>query len=97
MEMPASSYISVLTVPGWMEKTLRLGYSAKRTFFNGTNNTGVSNENVQMTEAGDVGRGHLFCPFHTAHVGGEGEDLCRGELAKDRIFACIEGGLRASH
>jgi hypothetical protein len=50
-----------------------------------------------MTEAGDGGGDRLFCLFHIAHVGGEGENLGRGMLAKDRIFARIEGNLCTGH
>jgi hypothetical protein len=69
----------------------------KRTFIQGAKSASVSDENVETAEAGDGGGDRLFCPFHIAHVGGEGEDLRRGPLAKDRIFACVEGGLRTSH
>ena len=69
----------------------------QRTFIHGAKSTSVSNENVQMTEAGHGGGNHLFRLFHIAHVGREGENLRRGILAEDRIFARIEGSLRTSH
>ena len=70
---------------------------AKRTFIHGAKSASVGDENVQTAEAGHGGGDHLFCLFHVAHVGGEGEDLRGGVLAKDRVFARVEGSLRASH
>jgi hypothetical protein len=69
----------------------------QRTFIHGANRTSVSHENVETTEAGDGGGNYFFCPFHIAHVGGEGEDLRGRVLAKDRIFARIEGSLCTGH
>ena len=69
----------------------------QRTFIKGAKNTSVSNENVQTTESGHGGGNYPFYLFHIAHVGGEGENLRRGILAKDRIFTRIEGSLRTSH
>jgi hypothetical protein len=69
----------------------------QRTFIKGAKNTSVSNENVQTTEAGHGGGNHPLYLFNIAHVGREGENLRRGMLAKDRIFARIEGSLRTSH
>ena len=72
--------------------------ATQRTFIHhDAKNTSVSNENVQTTEVGHGCGDHLFCLFHIAHVGGEGENLRRGILAKDCIFACIESSLRTSH
>jgi len=69
----------------------------KRTLIYRANFTSVGNKNVQTTKVGHGGSDHLFCPFHIAHIGGEGEDLCRRALAKDSVFVRIEGGLRTSN
>ena len=76
------------------------GYSCKktrRTFIHRAKNTSVSNENIQFAKVSHGGSDHLFCPFHITHVGRESKHLCRGTLAKDRIFTCVEAWLSASH